>query len=112
MRIPGAERALISEEKIVRYLLNFDHPDGASKARVLAHAGFDASRPRELEQALREQHLSSNAQIGKPSRFGVKYEITKLLSGPKGSVMATSVWMIRQGESFPRLITLIPEPKQ
>ncbi|MFH1919306.1 MAG: DUF6883 domain-containing protein [Planctomycetota bacterium] len=112
MRIPGAERALISEEKIVRYLLNIDHPDGASKARVLAHAGFDATCPEELEWALRKQHLSADAREGAPSAFGAKYEITRSLSGPKGSIMATSVWMIRHGESFPRLITLIPEPKE
>jgi len=109
MRIPGAERALISEDKLVRYLLNWDHPDGASKARVLAHAGFDGARPYELDQALREQHLAVEAQRGKPSPFGRKYEITQLLSGPEGTVTVTSVWMIRHGESFPRLITIVPE---
>jgi len=112
MHIPGAERALISKEKLVRYLLNLDHPDGPSKARVLAHAGFDSTRPEELEETLREQHLASHAREGGPSPFGAKYEITHVLSGPKASIMATSVWIIRHGESFPRLITLIPEPKQ
>jgi len=109
MRIPGVERALISEDKVVRYLLNFDHPDGASKARVLAHAGFDGSRPHELDRALREQHLHVEAREGRPSPFGKKYEITQPLSGPKGTIMVTSVWMIRHGESFPRLITIVPE---
>ena len=109
MLIPGAEHALISEEKTVRYLLNPDHPDGASKARVLARAGFDATRPDELEHALRSQHLSANARHGKPSPFGKKYEITRSLSGPDGTVMVTSVWIVRHRESFPRLITIIPE---
>ena len=109
-QIPGADRAFISEQKIVQYLLNFDHPDGASKARVLAHAGFDVARPDELEQALRQQHLSSDARQRKPSPFGTKYEITRPLTGPTGSVMVTSVWIVRTGESFPRLITIIPEP--
>ena len=110
MKIPGVEHALISRE-VVGYLLNPDHPDGASKARLLAHAGFDITRPEELEQALTAQHLSSDAREGKRSPFGTKYEVTGPLSGPKGSVMATSIWMIRYGESFPRLITLIPEPR-
>jgi hypothetical protein len=109
-RIPGADYATISEEKIVRYLLNVDHPDGAAKARVLAHAGFHAARPEELEQALRRDHLSREACEGQPSPFGRKYEITAPLTGPTGSVTITSVWIIRTGESFPRLITLIPEP--
>jgi len=109
-RIPGADHALISEDKIVRYLLNFDHPDGASKARVLAHAGFDAANPNILERAIRQQHLSGGAREGRRSPFGKKYEITRPLTGPAGSVMMTSVWMVRTGESFPRLITIIPEP--
>jgi hypothetical protein len=111
MRIPAVERAFISREKIVGYLLNPDHPDGASKARLLAEAGFDATRPEQLEQALTAQHLSGDAREGRPSPFGKKYEVTGPLSGPQGSVMATSVWRIRYGESFPRLITLIPEPR-
>jgi len=51
MRIPGADRAIISREKIVRYLLNLDHPDGGSKAVVPEHAGYSARRPEELEWA-------------------------------------------------------------
>jgi hypothetical protein len=112
MRVPGADNAVISREKIVDYLLNFDHPEGASKARVLARAGFDAARPEELENALRKQHLTRNARRGKPSPFGEKYEITEYLTGPEGSVRATSVWIVRVGEFFPRLITLIPERKE
>ena len=112
MRVPEAEHALISEDKIVRYLLNLDHPDGATKARVLAHAGFGAARPGELEQALRTQHLSANARRGRPSPFGAKYEITRPLTGPTGTVMVTSVWMVRHGESFPRLITVVPEERE
>lgn len=110
MKIPGAEHALISTEKLVCYLLNPDHPDGASKAKVLGHAGFDATHPQELELALRNEHLSSDARLGKSSPFGTKYEASGPLTGPRGSVMVTSVWMIRHGESFPRLITLIPKP--
>lgn len=108
MRIPEASQALISKEKIVEYLLNPDHPDGASKARVLAHAGFDPAWPDELEQALREQHLSGDAREGMKSPFGTKYEITASLTGPTGTVIVTSVWMIRHEETFPRLITLVP----
>ncbi len=108
-RIPDADRALISKEKIVQYLLNFNHPDAASKARILAHAGFDAADPDFLEKALRQQHLSGEAREGKLSPFGKKYEITRRLSGPAGSVMVTSVWIVRTGESFPRLITIVPE---
>lgn len=109
MRIPAADQAIIAIEKVVDYLLNVDHPDGGSKARVFAHAGFSMDRPEEFEKALREQHLTRDAQPGKDSPFGNKYEITAYLIGPTGEVLVTSVWMIRHGEAFPRLITVVPE---
>jgi filamentous hemagglutinin len=109
MRIPGATEAVISTQKIVGYLLNPDHPDGGPKARVLGHAGFRVSHPEELKRALREQHLVGDAREGRFSPFGKKYEITGPLAGPTGHVAATSVWMIRHGETVPRLITIVPE---
>ena len=109
MRIPQADRAFIAIEKLTDYLLNVDHPDGGPKARVFAHAGFSGERPEEFEKALREQHLTRDARPGKHSLFGNKYEITAFLQGPKGEVLVTSVWMTRHGETFPRLITVVPE---
>jgi hypothetical protein len=112
MRIPGADRAIISRGKIVEYLLNLDHPDGGSKAAVLAHAGFSAERPDELELALRIQHLSLAANRGKPSAYGEKYEIVGPLAGPIDRVIDRSIWIIRHGEPVPRLITLVPEKQE
>jgi hypothetical protein len=109
MRIPGADDAIISREKIVAYLLNLDHPDGGPKAVVLMHAGFSARRAEELEAALRTQHLPLDAEEGKPSAFGRKYEIRGELRGPVDRVMVRSIWIVRHGESAPRLITLVPE---
>jgi len=112
MVIPGAEHAIISREKTVQYLLNLDHPEGGSKATVLALAGFSRERPEKLERALRTQHLSMDARRGKPSPYGEKHEIVGPLVGPRGRVMVRSVWMVRYGESAPRLITLIPEKQE
>jgi hypothetical protein len=111
MRIPEAENAVVVEAKVVEYLLNVDHPDGAPKARLLVRAGFDASRPDELTSALLQHVLSEDAREGRYSPFGRKYEIAGSLTGPGGSVRITSVWIIRHGESFPRLVTVVPEAK-
>ncbi len=109
MQIPLAEQAFIPVEKLTDYLLNVDHADGGPKARVFAHAGFRAEAPEEFELALREQHLTRDARLGKPSPFGTKYEISGRLIGPTGTVFETSVWIIRHGETVPRLITVVPE---
>ena len=109
MRIPNADSAIISREKIVQYLLNVDHPDGGPKAALLARVGFSVDCPQELENALREQHLPSEAKEGKPSAFGKKFEIVGALTGPVGRVVVRSIWIIRHGEHVPRLSTLVPE---
>ncbi|MHB1036073.1 MAG: DUF6883 domain-containing protein [Pirellulales bacterium] len=109
MRIPGAENSVVPEEKIVYYLLNEDHPDGASKSRFLHLAGFARTRPYELQRALKNHVLSHDAREGRKSPFGRKYEVAGPLIGPTGSVMVLSVWIILHGESVPRLITIIPE---
>jgi hypothetical protein len=105
MVISGAEHAIISREKTVPYLLNLDRPESGSKATVLALAGFSRERAEKLEHALRNKRLSMDARRGKPSPYGEKYEIV----GPRGRVMVRSVWMVRYGESAPRLSTLIPK---
>ena len=111
MRIPLADRAIISIEKLADYLLDIDHNDGGPKARFFALAGFSRERPDEFAESLRRHHLTRDARPGKLSPFGVKYEITGVLEGPLGEVHATSVWIIRYGETAPRLITVVPENK-
>jgi hypothetical protein len=32
MLVPNADKAIIERDKLVRYLLDVDHPDGGSKA--------------------------------------------------------------------------------
>ena len=36
MLLPNANKAIIKEEKITEYVLNFDHFDGTTKARVFS----------------------------------------------------------------------------
>jgi hypothetical protein len=52
MKVPYSEQAYIESEKLTQYLLNFDHPDGASKAAFYAAMGFDLSNADELEAEL------------------------------------------------------------
>jgi hypothetical protein len=83
MQIPNADQATISFEKLAKYLLNVDHPDGGGKAQLLHKIGFRAERHVELEQAIRKQ-LQHGARPRRPSPFGIKYEIETPLEGPHG----------------------------
>jgi hypothetical protein len=65
-----------------------------------------------LEADLREQHLSREARPGKVSPYGQRYEILGPVTGPRGeSAWIRTVWIVRTGESRPRLVTLVPEGK-
>lgn len=106
------ESTIIAPEKLYEYILNPFHPDGKSKAQFLQEIGYDQAHWQLLEKDLREQHLSIEADRGKESNYGQKYEIVAPLAGPNGKEhRIRSIWMIRHGENFARFITLIPEEK-
>jgi len=43
MKLPHAEDARVDQEKILRYLLSREHPDGAAKAAFFLRFGFTAA---------------------------------------------------------------------
>ncbi|MDZ7265927.1 MAG: hypothetical protein ONB48_01145 [candidate division KSB1 bacterium] len=101
---------IIAPEKLRDYVLDLSNPDGESKARYLMQLGYQQAQWQILEKDLREQHLPLEALPGKQSIYGVKYEIVAPLAGPNGQRRwIRSIWMIRQGESVARFVTLIPE---
>jgi len=110
MRIPNADRAVIEHQKIVLYLLNPDHPDGGSKARLLLSLGYSASNWQRFDADLRRMHLSENALVASRTIWGDRYEIVAPITGPVGdTVLFRSVWQIDLGTEVPRLITMYPE---
>lgn len=108
----SAKDAVIPSEKVSRYILSRTHPDGRTKAQYLALLGYSETDGPRLETDLREQHLGREALPGKLSPYGQKYEILGPLTGPSGrSAWVRTVWIVRTGESSPRLVTLVPEEK-
>jgi len=92
------------------YILSPTHPDGRGKAAYLSRFGYSQTEWLRLEQDLRAQHLILDAERGRPSLYGTKYEIVGVLVGPNGATgWIRTVWIVRHGEAVPRLVTLIPE---
>jgi len=108
MLLPDADRAVIDPIKLHGYLLSASHPIGRFKARFFGALGFTAARWSELEDALRTQHLRSEAQPSLPDPQGRFYTIRAKLQGPVGASFVRSVWMVRTGEDFPRFVTAYP----
>lgn len=109
MRLPNAELAEVSEDKIVRYLLSTTHPAGASKAAFFGKHGFDAQRWELLAQALRKQAVEGEVAVSTQTPYGTRYVIDGFIAAPDGATLKVrSVWFISRGSSVPGFATAHP----
>jgi hypothetical protein len=107
--LPNADEAVIDPEKLRDYLLSTEHPHGRFKARVFGALGFRADRWRELESALRTQHLTQDTERVAAAVDGQRFKIQAILVGPNGeSTVVVSIWFIRPDETVPRFVTAYP----
>lgn len=108
-RLPGAERAFVDPIKVRDYLLSPEHPVGCNKARFFAALGFTRAAWPALWRTLLSIAHEGEAVPGAETPFGRKYEIHATIIGPSGKpARVVTVWMIRDGEDFPRLVTAYP----
>lgn len=100
----NARRADIAAEKLLGYTLNPDHPVGGNKARVFASVlGITRDNYRVLQDALYQGLPASNAVAKDATRHGQKYQVDIRVTGPAGSAMVRTGWIVRVDEDFPRL---------
>lgn len=113
MNLPGAERAVVADEKVRDYLLSPVNPRARGKAAFFRALGFDESNWVRLRDALLEIARSGTAgqgQQGQLSEFGAKYEIRAILSGPSGrQATVKTIWIIDAGDDTPRFVTAHPD---
>ena len=81
MRLPGIERAEVSEAKIVKYLLSTTHRAGKSKAAFFMAHGFDPQRCKELDTALRQHVIDNEITREEKTIFGTRYIVGRSLEG-------------------------------
>ncbi len=107
MKLPGYEKAIIPEEKVMKYLLNLEHEDGKAKAKFFLEMGFDIDS---LTAALLQHAASHEAVKTEETDFGIKYRVEGELPTPTGRTpMVLSAWMVRVDEDFPRLVSAYPQ---
>ena len=104
MKMPGGNAAIVDRQKLAGYCLNPEHSRGKHKARVFATAlGFTAENADDLRTALLTAAATSDAQPAATDRFGDRYVIEFEIRGPRGAEIVKSTWIVRRGESSPRL---------
>lgn len=106
MRLPGAEFALVDPFKVRNYLLATDHHIGQHKARFFASLGYGIANWAEFAAELLKYAQQDNATMLETNAYGTKYIIATPMTGPSGrSAVILSVWIVRDAEAFPRLVT-------
>jgi len=111
MKIPGAERAVLSEPKVRDYLLSREHHVGSAKARFFEQLGFSSPNWTLLQREIL-RFAQEEAQLGGTTRFGQKYVVLGTIRGPSGQLAPIMVvWIILNGEDFPRFVTAYPGAK-
>ena len=109
MMLPNLDQAVMSEEKITGYLLNPQHPDGASKAKFFAAMGFSRTDWPVLAAALRRVAETAEVAQSVESAHGWKYIVDGPLETPNGRTpVVRTVWIIDHGWTAPRVVTAYP----
>ena len=106
MKIPNAERAFVDVRKLRDYCLDANHPRGQHKARLFKSAlGWTAEHAEDVRRRLLEAVLREDAGFLGADDYGQRYALDFPVQGTGGAATVRSLWMIRQGEDFPRFIS-------
>ncbi len=107
--LPAADRAIVDEAKIDRYLLSVSHPVGRAKAAFFLRFGFSLDAPDELRAALLLHARSAAIVFEEATSFGRKYILERELGSPdRRNPLIRSVWVVEPDETAPRLVTAYP----
>jgi len=106
MKMPCGEHAIIDVAKLLDYCLSPDHELGKHKARVFEEAlRINQSNWERLRDGLLGAVCSNNAIPAASDRYGDRYLIDFEMAGPLRTATVRSAWIIRTGETSPRLVT-------
>lgn len=109
MRLPNAEGARVTRDKLKGYLLAHTHPIGRSKARFFRELGFDESNVQAFEQELITLARIEEVAETVPSPHGTKYVVDGVVRTPSGkAVKLRTIWIVEKGEDRPRFVTAYP----
>jgi hypothetical protein len=106
MKLPNPNDAIIEMRKLLTYCLDPEHSEGQHKARVFRSAlGLTQDNVDELVAALLEAVQTRDAVPVNRNPYGQKYVIDFMMTRGDRQALIHSVWIVRNTETFPRLIT-------
>ena len=109
MKLPNAELALVTEQKVADYLLNPAHPDNGGKAEFFGKLGFRRQEWETLAAALRTLAQTAAVTSQAESSHGRKYVIVARIESPAGkAAKVRTIWIVDRGLDVARLVTAYP----
>jgi hypothetical protein len=110
VKIPNCDFAVVSEEKIFKYILNEDHPDGTHKAKFFIKFGFSLRHWGILTESLIDHCKENEVVLTTENEFGTKYIVEGELKTPDNrNPVIRTIWFIEKNDNKPRLITAYPK---
>jgi hypothetical protein len=112
MRVPNLDAAVVSQSKILDYLLQPSHPVGGPKARFFLRFGFLRERWFELANAIVDHARQNDVTLVERSEYGTRYVVDGPLQSPSGTALnVRAAWYIDRDGTTPRFVTAHPLPK-
>jgi hypothetical protein len=108
MKVPHCEQAIIKTEKLTKYLLNFDHPKGKSKAKLFQILGFELSNADELATQLLDIIFENDYNETEETEHGVSYTIFGNVGLNNRTRLLKTVWMLPHDSNIPHFVTAYP----
>jgi hypothetical protein len=109
MRLPNASHARADQSKVRDYLLDPTHRSGGSKARLFLLFGYERGRWEDLRIDLLRHARTGKVVAEVPTDYGRKYLVRgNLETRSRRMIELLTIWIIDDGEVFPRLVTAYP----
>jgi len=105
-----SQDALISDEKLTKYLLASRKRN--DKSGWLAQAGYRLETWPILRRDLVQQVLPNDASFVERTEYGEVYEIVGRLKGPNGKILPVrTIWMVENATKTTKFITMYPDKR-
>jgi hypothetical protein len=112
--LPLYDKAVITDDKIFKYLLDPDSTGGRNKAIVFQSAlGYNKENGRQLINDIIENIPKYKAISESDNGYGPRYAVIMKLKGPNGKEQnVLTAWIMRNDENHPRLSTAYVTDKE
>jgi hypothetical protein len=105
--LPNFSNPNVDPKKITDYAMNPDHPVGSNKYRVInSTTGLDTGDAARIEQQIRDGVHDGTPIKGRADEYGQRWAVDVPLTGPKGTIVVRTAWILDIGSSTPRLVTI------